>query len=401
MKQISCDVLVIGGGVAGTAAAVAASRCNLTTILAEKQPYLGGTGYAGMFQYICGLYLNGETCPEDTLNAGIAREITSLLNRASPERRITKIGQVYVLPYYPEDLQTALQRLCRAEKKLKVLNSADATEVVTLQNELKTISIDSPGGKQEINASMVIDCSGDASIADMAGANCEKASPEERQMAGFMVRLKGLKDVDEMLPVKVPYHLAQAAEKGLLPALLRFTAFSPGEADDEGFCKLSLGGSDGPERDEEARKNAELMLAYLSGVLPAFKGAVIAGSSLSVLDREGSRICGEYTLTEDDVLSAHKFEDGIVKNAWPIELWDNSKGTIYKYLPRGDYYEIPFRCLTVKNLSNLLAAGRCISASHAALGSARVMGACITLGEKAGLAAAYRIRNGKYPEGKF
>ncbi len=401
MKHVSCDVLVIGGGVAGTAAAVAAARCGLTTLLVEKKPYLGGTGYAGMFQYICGLYLNGETYPDDTLNGGIAREITALLNGASPERKIKKIGQVYVLPYSPYDLQYALQKLCSAENKLTVLNSADATEVITLQNELKTISIDSPGGKQEINASMVIDCSGDASIADMAGANCEKAPSEERQMAGYMVRLTGLRDADEILPIKVPYHLSQAVEKGLLPPLLRFTSFSQGESADEGFCKLSLGGSDGPERDEEARKNAELMLAYLSGALPAFKGAIIAGSSFTVLDREGSRICGEYMLTEDDVLSARKFQDGIVKNSWPIELWDNSKGTIYKYLPRGAYYEIPFRCLTVKGLSNLLAAGRCISASHAALGSARVMGSCITLGEKAGQAVANRIRNGKYPEGKF
>ena len=401
MKQVPCDVLVIGGGVAGTAAAVAAARCGLTTLLVEKKTYLGGTGYAGMFQYICGLYLNGEEYPEDTLNAGIAREITALLSDVSPQRKIKKIGQVYVLPYSPDDLQSLLLGLCRAEKKLRLLISAKATAAATAQNELKTVLIDSPEGKQQISASVVIDCSGDAAIAAMAGEYCEKPSSEERQMSGYIVRLTGLKDTDEMLPIKVPYHLSMAVEKGLLPPLLRFTSFSQGESADEGFCKLSLEGPDSPERDKEARKNAELMLAYLSGVQPAFKGAVISGSSLTVLDREGGRICGEYTLTEDDVLTAGKFPDGVVKNSWPIELWDRSKGTIYKYLPQGDYYEIPFRCLIVKGLSNLLAAGRCISASHAALGSARVMGACITLGEKAGLAAAYRIRNGQYPAGKF
>jgi hypothetical protein len=117
-----------------------------------------------------------------------------------------------------------------------------------------------------------------------------------------------------------------------------------------------------------------------------------------VLEREGRRVRGEYTLTKDDVLLARKFSDGIVKNAWPIELWDRLKGTVYKYVPRGDYYEIPLRCLMVRNIANLLTAGRCISVTHEALGSTRVMGACMALGDQAGKAAAYRVKNGKYPE---
>jgi hypothetical protein len=98
------------------------------------------------------------------------------------------------------------------------------------------------------------------------------------------------------------------------------------------------------------------------------------------------------------VLLARKFSDGIVKNAWPIELWYRLKGTVYKYVPRGDYYEIPLRCLMVRNIANLLTAGRCISVTHEALGSTRVMGACMALGDQAGKAAAYRVKNGKYPE---
>ena len=125
------------------------------------------------------------------------------------------------------------------------------------------------------------------------------------------------------------------------------------------------------------------------------------GNSFRVLDREGRRIRGEYTLTKEDVLSAAKFPDGVVRNAWPIELWDRSKGTVYKYVPAGDYYEIPFRCLMVRDVPNLLTAGRCISVTREALGSTRVMGTCMALGEAAGKAAAYWVKNGKYPEGKF
>ena len=96
------------------------------------------------------------------------------------------------------------------------------------------------------------------------------------------------------------------------------------------------------------------------------------------------------------MLGAAKFHDGVVKNSWPIELWDRNRGTVYKYLEPGEYYDIPFRCLKVKGLSNLLCAGRCISVSHEALGSTRVMGTCISLGEQAGLAAAHYVKKGKY-----
>jgi hypothetical protein len=353
-----------------------------------------------MFQYICGLYLNGDMLPRDTLNGGIAGEIATLLNQASPEQKIKKIGQVYVLPYSPGNLQSALLLLCTAEKSLTVLRSA-ATAVISGQNEISAVVLDGPDEKQTVSASMVIDCSGEASVAAMAGARCEISSAEEHQLAGYMVRLKGLKNADEMLSIKVPYYLAQAAEKGLLPPLLRFTACSPGDAADEAFCKISLDGNDSPRRNDEAMGNAKLMLACLAGALPAFKDAIIVGTSLMVLDREGGRVCGEYTLTENDILTARKFPDGVVKNSWPVELWDRSKGTVYKYLPRGDYYEIPFSCMKVKGFFNLLAAGRCISVSHAALGSTRVMGTCMTLGEQAGRAAAYHVKNGKYPEGKF
>jgi hypothetical protein len=110
--------------------------------------------------------------------------------------------------------------------------------------------------------------------------------------------------------------------------------------------------------------------------------------SPEVAYREGARAWGEYTLTADVVLGARKFPDGAVRNAWPIELWDREKGPSYRYLDPGEYYEIPLRCLKAQEVSNLWCAGRCISASHEALGSTRVMGPCIALGEEAGREAA-------------
>ncbi|MBI5099436.1 MAG: FAD-dependent oxidoreductase [Nitrospirae bacterium] len=420
----SCDVLVIGAGVSGVAAAVAAARAGAKIILTEKENFLGGVGYSGLHQYICGLYLNGEAIPGETLNEGVVREIVGLLNKLSPQRTIKKIGQVYVLPYSGEDLAVAFGSLCRNEKNLKVFFNTSAVEVkkknkmiveVILSNDVeksphppfhkgagiplpRSIATGSGGiTSHKIIPKIVIDCTGSGDISAMAGASFELSPRAKRQLAGFTVRLEGLKDSGDILSIKVPYYLSQAVNKKLLPAYLRFTAFSAGETDGEGFCKINVGGPDSARREQTVRKDALKMINYLAKKLPSFKGAYIAETSLRVMEREGRRVCGEYTLTEDDVLNAGKFDDGVVKNSWPMEIWDKKKGTIYKYVKTGDYYEIPFRCLKARGIHNLLLAGRCISVTREVLGSTRVMGTCISLGEEAGKAAAYYLEKGKYP----
>jgi hypothetical protein len=389
---------VVGGGVAGATAAIAAARGGARTILVEKELYLGGTGFAGRFQYICGLYLSADTVPTETLNPGITREISGLLFKASPGKDIQKIGQVYAQPYEYDDLQSVLTSLCRGESNMAALQGHAAITVTRNGNEVTTITIEGLRGRQDIMPKMVIDCSGSGEVAALAGAPFELTPKDERQLAGFVVHVKGLRDVDEKLSLKVPYHLAQAVKQGIFAPAVKLTIFSPGDAADEGFCKMSVFNTDEATGTEKARTDANAAIRYLASVLPAFEGAYISDTSLKVLEREGRRVIGEYMLTKEDVLSARKFTDGVVKNAWPIELWDRAKGTIYKYVPRGEYYEIPFRCLMVSGITNLLTAGRCISVTHEALGSTRVMGTCMALGEQAGKVAAYRVRNGKYPE---
>ena len=96
---------------------------------------------------------------------------------------------------------------------------------------------------------------------------------------------------------------------------------------DDGYCKMSISTSDGTPSEEKARADADGVIRYLASVLPAFEDSYVAGTSLKVLEREGRRIKGAYTLTKEDVLAARKFPDGVVRNAWPIELWDREKGT--------------------------------------------------------------------------
>ncbi len=297
----SCDVLVVGGGVAGTAAAVSAARNGARTVLVEKDRFLGGTGYAGLLQQICGLYGTSEATPAETLNSGIVREIEQALFRKSPQRKIKKIGQVYVLPYSREDLQTVLRELCSAEGNLSFYDDTASTEVEARDGRVTAVSLTRSGKTYSIFPKSVIDCSGNGAAAVMAGAGYELAPSVARQLAGYVIRVIGLTDADETLSIKVPYYLNQAITEGALRPSLKYTTFSLGELPGEGFCKLSIDADEGPEREEQARQDGTAVHDYLRSKIPAFSDSSIGAVSFRVLDRESRRVCGEYTLTEEDV----------------------------------------------------------------------------------------------------
>lgn len=395
MIKPDVEVLVVGGGVAGAAAAISAARQGLRTCLIEKEDFTGGTGYAGLLRHICGLYLNGDSTPNETLNMGLAQEIVSLLNKLSPDNTIKKIGKVYVLPYAREDLRSVFDELFSNEPDLDVYLGTTVVSVKKISEEITGITVENSGNKYDITPKVVIDCTGDGEVSAMAGAGFDISLPEERQLAGYVLCIKGIKDYDETLQIKVPFYLAEAVDQKKLSPYLRFSTLSPGDAPDEGYLKISVI-VDEHKSEEQAESEALSVHRYLVEKIEQFKGSYVAGTSQTVMQREGRRIKGEYTLTEEDILNARKFPDGVVKNSWPIEIWDRNKGTIYKYVSKEDYYEIPFGCLKVKGFVNLLCAGRCISVSHAALGSTRVMGTCISLGEQAGIAAANKITHGNY-----
>jgi hypothetical protein len=397
-QNISVGVLVVGGGVAGTAAALASARSGIPTALVEREDFLGGAGYAGLLRQICGLYLNGGPFPQETLNPGIVREIVGNLHALSPNLVVKKMGMVYILPYSREDLRNVFGSLCTGESLLSVYNVTTAVAIEKTGTHISKVVVSRSGMFYTIIPKVVIDCSGSGALAAMAGASFESTPYEEMQLAGYTIRIIGIKGDDEALAIKVPYNLNEAVRKNILPPAARFTTYSPGDVPDEGYCKISLDSTGGDERERDAVMYSTLVHKYLADALPEFRDSAIVESSLCIMEREGRRILGEYILTENDVLSASKFDDGIVKNSWPIELWDKKKGTVYRYVKAGDYYEIPFRCIKVRDVPNLLCAGRCISVSHEALGSTRVMGTCMALGEQAGLAAAFMVKQGRCPE---
>src|SRR5262249_51080548 len=138
----------------------------------------------------------------------------------------------------------------------------------------------------------------------------------------------------------------------------------------------------GAER--EGGRRAFAVTEFLK-TLPAFGRAFLSHAAPQIGVRETRRVIGRYQLTRDDVLSARKFEDGVARASWPIELWHEGQvGASYEYLPDGETYDVPLRALQARDVDNLFVAGRCMSASHDALGSARVIGTCLATGAAAG-----------------
>lgn len=384
---ISCDILVVGAGVAGVSAALNAARKGADTLLVEKNTFPGGIPVNAVHKYICGLYPSDLHAKAVTLNGGIAEEICMELEKLSPGTKAIRIGKVYVFPFITKNLLRVFKYLTEKQKGLKFFYETKINSVVTDQSDIKCAIAKQLNDEIKIYPQVVIDCSGDGEVIRLSGANYEISSSDKRQLAGFCFKIKGIKNQSEEISIKVPYYIFRAVTENKLPPYLKYTKYYSGNNDDEGFCLINIPFKNGFEETQDIQNIAVQVHNIISGSIGSFKDSYIAEMSSEIAEREGLRMVGQYMLTKEDVLSAKKFSDGVIKNAWPIELWDQDKGPTYQYIKTGDYYEIPLRCLKSKNINNLFGAGRCISVSREALGSTRVMGACISTGEQAGLAA--------------
>jgi len=379
-SQTKVDVVVVGAGVSGVPAAVAAARAGAKTLLLEQRPSAGGTLSAGLGFPVCGLFENDVSKNPRLLNDGLSAELFSVISREVADP-VFAMGQVYV---------------CRCPIALFESIYADWLDVENLTPRfgVRNISVEIQdqrihalsfqtleGATQTCEVGQVVDCTGSGVIIQQSGA--KQIVPEALPLAGFSVCLKGVEN-EEMLPLKVPYILRKAADAGELPAYCSFTHFSPLE-DGDSLCKFSLPAETSRA---EAEQTARRAIARLRKQIPAFHSVEVVQFSPSILQREGIRLKGQSILTGDDVRNGRSFEDGIARGGWPIEYWDTEKGIQYEYIENGLSYDIPLGALRSENIKNLWAAGRLLSADSAALASARVMGTAIATGEAAGRAAA-------------
>lgn len=291
---------------------------------------------------------------------------------------------------------------------------------------------DNVAGMQRIHAKIIVDCTGEASVAASAGVPCVSGRTADGVNQAMSLRfLVGAVDLDrltnylnELDPsshASVPFvHMAMVWDRGfrLQPVfedavrtgiLLRqdgnyFQAFSiPGRPNEMAFNCPRIHGNLHPtdpqhltEAQIQGRRAIVRLMRFLKAVVPGFESCYLVATAPLVGIREGRRIVGEYTLTLDDYVSARKFPDAIARSRYPVDIHQSGAREVAP-LPLREYHEIPYRCLVPKNVEQLLVAGRCISATFEAQSAIRVQPPVRMMGEAAGTAAALCIMERNTP----
>ncbi len=375
-KCVDCDVLVVGAGVSGVTAAVAAARSGASVILLEQNKFPGGTAVIAMHNFICGV---------GRYRKGLTKEI---LSKIAPKEKLIKRGGVFLLPFKTERMILGLTQLIKGENRIRVFYNSKAVSVHRLKNRISSVIAEDRRGRILINAKVVIDASGEGELIKLSGAGYKISALGKRQLSGFSFMVKNIKGNNEALAWKVPYYLTQGVRDKKLPKYYKFSLFSPAYSRSEGFIRLNIPAIKQKIDGKVIKKKAILAYNHLRSSLPEFKHSYITQVSPYLSNREGIRLLGEYNLKKNDVLGQKKFPDAVAFGRWPIEFWHIKNGPRLTYLKKDGFYEIPLRSLKSSNIDNLFAAGRSISADPYALASTRVLGTCISLGEAAGIAAS-------------
>ncbi len=397
---MQCDVLVAGGGSAGLAAAISAARAGAKTLLIEHSGSLGGMATAALVHSICGLYrITSEPNPI-WANTGFPKEFAMSLIAMGGARGPTRMGRVDVLPTDPTAFALLSDALVIASTNLELRLHSTITQADTHLTELEAYT---RGRCEIIRPQVVVDATGDGSVAALAGAAFEQTSSEKLQRPAFIFGLQGIEDnfLTDEARLKILRRITAAVQNGDLTRIALGASLRPTGRRGEAFVSVDLPGSlDYDPLDAACLTQVEMEGRFAAASLARFLKEKIEGFSESIISvfptragvRESRRIVGQYRLEANDLESGATFSDAIALATWPMELRETSTGARLRYPVENRPCEIPLRALQARDHTNLFMAGRCISASHEAQASIRVIGTCLATGEAAGKAAAKLIR---------
>jgi glycine/D-amino acid oxidase-like deaminating enzyme len=393
MSSERYDVLVVGAGSAGTTAAVAAARTGAQTLLVDRFGFLGGTSTAVLDTFYA-FYTPGAR-PQKVV-AGIPDEVVSrLTERGMAFERPNTYGAGTGITYDPETLKRVWDELT-AEAEVRTLLHAFAFAVSVESRRVVGVDVATQGGVKQLEATVVVDASGDADVCALAGApfeppgegvqslstvfrmaNVDVARAEAVPKQELWKRMREARDSGRYALTRIEGSVHRTPHPGMMMALMtRVRNVDATDADQLAAAE------------REGRRQAHEYFRFLRENVPGYEHAVLVSTSPAIGVRESRRILGEHVLTSDEILAATRFPDQVARCGAPIEEHHAGDDTRWVYLAEGATYGIPYRSLQPRGLENVLVAGRCFSATHDAHASARSMGTCMAMGQAAGTAAA-------------
>lgn len=386
------DLIVIGGGLSGTAAAVSAARQGLAVLLVDRAGCLGGA------MSCCSVYpfmKHAITYPDGrvrVLSAGMFAEMC---------RRHRELGGASARGWQPELFKMVLDDMV-CEAGVEVLFHTQLIGARVADRQVRAVQLVNRGGTFELTARFFIDASGDGDLMAFAGCAYQLGRESDGlcQPMTTCFRLGGV-DLEQFHADKPRlqelYRQQQAEGRIRNPRedILTFENLGQGILHLNSTRVARLDPTDPYDlsaAEMEARRQVLELYRFLMDNSAAFANSFLISIAPEIGIRESRKLCGVHVLTADEMKACTDFEDSIALGNYMIDIHNPEGQGTYRYRFAGEeYYRIPYRSLLPREMDNLLVAGRCLSASHEAHSAVRIMPICACLGEAAGIAAAQAL----------
>lgn len=395
MREIETDVLVCGGGCAGTAAALSAARNGAKTLLVEKAPFAGGIITSVGLPYFDGI---ADIKSHRVVVRGIALELLAKTGVCKPDAQEIRPHN----PTIPNTFEFKVQldrELQACRDKLTVLFNSFVCDAASSGGRVTSVTIANKDGLVRIRPKVVIDCTGDADVAARAGVDTEQSAEVQPLTLHFRIgHVQGTPGLSKLCRES----LMKAQQQGELPHF-----YGPGimfmYAKDEVYVhgvRVPANPTDAADlsrAEMQGRADALAMHRAWKRDIPAFADSYFLEAYPWIGVRESRRLIGQHVLTEKDIMGGRRFDDAIATGCWYLDLHPNKTtlGGANDFQPEKVQpapYDIPYRSLVPQKVENLLVAGRCHSATRGAHASTRVTVTAMALGEAAGCAAALSLK---------
>ncbi len=388
------NLVVVGGGFAGFAAAFSASKSGAKVLLVEKGNALGGAAVNALVMPFMPFTteINGE---KTALSAGVFETVCEELK---------KRGAYSVRKFDEEQLKYLLQEML-LENDVELLFHAYIYGVEKEQENITAINVATKSGSIQIEGDYFIDATGDAQLAFLAGCPTRLGREPDNLCQPMTlcfrvgnVDVEAFRKSEGALQKKYKEHLAQGKFINPREDILVFSTLIPNVLHFNTTRVVKKNPTSPKEVTQAeiiARRQVNEIYAFVKENADGMENSFIMSTAHEIGVRESRMIVGDYVLTEQDCRNFTKFEDGIAACNYDIDIHNpEGSGTSHYYFPKGEYYTIPYRSLIPQKANNLLVAGRCISSDHGAQASYRIMPTVCCIGEAAGTAVAQALNKG-------